>query len=677
MIINRVTLENIRLFKGIHTLNLTPIQNQGKTKPIILIGGKNGSGKTTIFESILLCLYGQKYLGNKITKQKFESYIEKMISSNNHSEDHKQAAIEVEFEFTHFTSSYNYLVRREWKFEDRFSEKLVVKKNGEILSDLEKDQWQDLLNELIPQRFSRLFLFDGEKIQSLIDDETDNLYLKDSFKSLLGLDLVERLKTDLDLYISRYIKSQSSDQENREILELGIKIDDIEKKLLDCQQERAQLQSRYDQIIGEIERQESRVAREGGTFAKKRDHLKDEKVRLDNEIIRVEEELRDLSSGLLPFAITPKYCALLKKHLIEEEKTQALQRSKDLIDKQLEKITSSIQSKQFWKDVSLSASQRNNVITKISNLLTNDIEISSLKSDSPLVHHLSQYDHHLLLQWIGEANEKVPERLTDTTGKLEVLIRKRERTVGSINKAPEDDIIAPLIQKLNEFNQFLGQVQEKLKIKDEEIRDYEFKINEFKRQLKKEQEGIVTFQKLSRRIQFAQKANRILDEYIHQLQLMKISQLSENILTCFSHLLRKEDYIKDIQISNDYSITLFDYEGYAIPKEQLSAGEKEIFAISLLWGLTLTSGRQLPFIIDTPLGRLDSDHRGNLVMDFFQHAGDQMIIFSTDTEIDREYFRILHPHISRAYHLDYSQKEKETEITPGYFWQSELQGSPT
>ena len=171
-------------------------------------------------------------------------------------------------------------------------------------------------------------------------------------------------------------------------------------------------------------------------------------------------------------------------------------------------------------------------------------------------------------------------------------------------------------------------------------------------------------------MQLAQQVTIILNEYMKELQRQKVSQLSDNILSCFTRLIRKEDYVKDIVIDENYAITLYEPDGHAIPKELLSAGEKEIFAVSLLWGLTLTSGRQLPFIIDTPLGRLDSEHRGNLIMDFFQHAGDQMIIFSTDTEIDKEYFRVLQPHIARAYHLDYSKKDRMTTISPVYFWKS-------
>ena len=126
-----------------------------------------------------------------------------MISLNIKTDNQKMAAIEISFVFSTHGKSHEYFVRREWAVTPKFSEILTVKKDGVLLTDIEMDQWQDLLNELIPPRFSRLFLFDGEKIQNLVDDSTDNVYLKDSFKSLLGLDIIERLKTDLGIYLNR------------------------------------------------------------------------------------------------------------------------------------------------------------------------------------------------------------------------------------------------------------------------------------------------------------------------------------------------------------------------------------------------------------------------------------------------------------------------------------------
>jgi len=108
--------------------------------------------------------------------------------------------------------------------------------------------------------------------------------------------------------------------------------------------------------------------------------------------------------------------------------------------------------------------------------------------------------------------------------------------------------------------------------------------------------------------------------------------------------------------------------GETIPTNRLSAGERQLFAISTLWGLARVSGRPLPNIIDTPLGRLDSKHRSNLVDNYFPHASHQVIILSTDEEINQSYLDRIKKHIGRSYKLLYCDKSASTEIRDGYFF---------
>ena len=128
--------------------------------------------------------------------------------------------------------------------------------------------------------------------------------------------------------------------------------------------------------------------------------------------------------------------------------------------------------------------------------------------------------------------------------------------------------------------------------------------------------------------------------------------------------------IKDLTIDDKtYEIRISDRNGHEIKKSGLSAGEKEVFAISLLWGLAQTSQLKLPIIIDTPLSRLDSAHRDNIVNNYFPNAGEQVVILSTDTEIDTNYYRSLKPHLSGAGCLAFDQRQELTTFTTGYFWE--------
>ena len=161
----------------------------------------------------------------------------------------------------------------------------------------------------------------------------------------------------------------------------------------------------------------------------------------------------------------------------------------------------------------------------------------------------------------------------------------------------------------------------------------------------------------------------VLDKYLVRLTEMKVETLCKTVMECFNRLLRKDDLLHNIEINpHTFEVKLHDKSGYTIPREDLSTGEKQILAISILWGLAKTSARPLPVIIDTPLARLDSAHRINLVEGYFPHAAHQVILLSTDTEVDKQLFTMLQPHISHCYHLIYDKGEQRTIPRQEYFW---------
>jgi transcriptional regulator with XRE-family HTH domain len=157
--------------------------------------------------------------------------------------------------------------------------------------------------------------------------------------------------------------------------------------------------------------------------------------------------------------------------------------------------------------------------------------------------------------------------------------------------------------------------------------------------------------------------------------LRTIVKLSKGLSVAPSEIIRRTERstfyhtLRTIRIdAKTFSISLCDRQNRPLQKAQLSAGEKQIYAVSMLWALAKTSGRPLPIVIDTPLARLDSDHRRLLIEHYFPTASHQVIILSTDTEVDQLYFDQLRPAIARVYHLDYDQGAGSTAIKQGYFW---------
>jgi DNA sulfur modification protein DndD len=111
--------------------------------------------------------------------------------------------------------------------------------------------------------------------------------------------------------------------------------------------------------------------------------------------------------------------------------------------------------------------------------------------------------------------------------------------------------------------------------------------------------------------------------------------------------------------------------GKPLSMGRLSQGERQLLATALLWGLAKASGRPLPAVIDTPLGRLDSSHRSHMLNRYFPVASHQVILLSTDEEVDEDSWHRLKPHIGRSYHLKFDDTSRSTTATEGYFWHHE------
>src|SRR5205085_7035875 len=148
-----------------------------------------------------------------------------------------------------------------------------------------------------------------------------------------------------------------------------------------------------------------------------------------------------------------------------------------------------------------------------------------------------------------------------------------------------------------------------------------------------------------------------------------VGRIERLILESFRQLLRKKSLISALHIDpQKFSLELLGADGQAISPDRLSAGERQLLAVSMLWGLARASGRPLPTVIDTPLGRLDATHRINLVERYFPYASHQVLLLSTDEEIDEEHYKTLKPSIGHTYKLEYDDAKGVTSVKPGYFW---------
>ncbi len=652
------------------SFDLSPIKTIGQSKPVIIFGGKNGTGKTTLLEAFKICLYGSSFKGRKMLKTDYNRHVRSRLHRSSDGSKASLASITLEFDYARAGYIDSFLIKRSWKSTDLdMIEGLDIQQNNHPLTEVNEEQWQDFLMELIPPGLSTLFFFDGEKIQNLARGQGENQHIMESMNSLLGIDLIERLRTDIKLYCAKESPDQKAGFETK-TSECENKITALCEQQDEKLQEKAAAQSKIMRINTEIENQELRISTEGGGFASQREQLKVKASLLEQEIELTKERIRTLSSGLLPFAYVPELCQALKNRLIQEEKEQQRQATLNYLSSAANDLTKDIGNTLTLDSLKLSKDEKQLVANEAIRVLRNRIQkLNGAYKEN--IHAVSSVERHDLLSWIDVTLNQVPVEVKALSDRLTELKAEYEKIKGYIFNAPPDDVLKPLFTKLGQLHEELGKLQQQQANLEKESDSIKYQLILAQREQERILNEKTEFDKVNRRLQLAAKTQDVLEEYLQSLRSEKVSEFRDNFLESFNLLFGKENLVSTVAVaSSNFDITLLTAQGNPISKAELSAGERQIYAMAMIWSLAKTSGRPLPFIIDTPLGRLDAEHRNNLMENFFTNASHQIIVFSTNTEIDEHYFDQIQPYIARSYNLEYNSAKGETTVKEGYFWET-------
>jgi DNA sulfur modification protein DndD len=172
----------------------------------------------------------------------------------------------------------------------------------------------------------------------------------------------------------------------------------------------------------------------------------------------------------------------------------------------------------------------------------------------------------------------------------------------------------------------------------------------------------------SRVISHIKKSKNTLEKFKASLISKHIHTLSDEITDCFRLLHRKQKFdLKFVIDSDDFTLSITKPNNLSVSAKTLSAGERQLLAVAILWALAKSSGKTLPTVIDTPLGRLDGPHRQKLIKNYFPKASNQVLIFSTDEEVTKEHYESLKPHIAAEYKINYLEETESSSFEEGYF----------
>jgi DNA sulfur modification protein DndD len=668
MRINQLSITNLGVYRGLNTFDLSP-QNGN----IVLFGGKNGAGKTTLLNSLRLCFYSEKAFPNKKSKTEYLTHIDNLIHKNKIGNVKiSKASVEVIFEFSQAGVRNTFTIIRSWvrtKSKEKILEQLLLKKNGIVFSELPEASWQSFVEDLIPLHLFNLFFFDGENINNLILESMNSSEFKTEIKKMLGLETIQKLHEDLQTYLRQQLKEKSSVTDNANLEKCGKIRDSIEKEIQVQMQEKSKIQSSLGYFSGEVERLENKISKESNGYALEWAKIQSELRHAEAQKIEIKSQIIELSETPLPFSFIPELLSQLKDQLDKETQWQQWNYSQSILSEFIENVNQELSSEGFWSDILLLNPDGKNKLQSKLSLKFNDLTSTPKNiSDIDQIHGFSESEKNQLFQWFSLATSTLPEKSKQLTSKYVTVSQQIKQFSRSIENIPSDDIIRPFINERNQNLIRIGELKAEGQITENNLNRLRFEYSTAQRDLENAYKHIQDETKLNLRVQQINTAIIALEEFNTIQTQRKLRALEELFIKRLIELNRKNDLIKTVHFDErSLSITLVGSQDDVIPLDSLSAGEQQIFAIALLWALRQLSGQPFPVVIDTPLGRLDREHRDKLINQYFPNVSHQVLLFSTDTEVNQKYFNDLKPNISHSYHLSYDSDYGGTIPEKGYF----------
>ena len=658
MIIRKLRLENFGVYAGSHEIDLSPTSHD---KPIVLFGGLNGGGKTTLLDAIQLTLFGKLSRCSTRGSLAYEEFLRRCISHGAAPGSGSCVALEIRQTFD--AQVHEFVITRRWVPSGKgVSETLLVQRDNVVDPDL-AENWLEHVDQFVPVGLAELFFFDGEQIARLAEADNAAQMLTTAINTLLGIDLVDRLEKDLTVYERDVSKGQQNGRFAAEVTGQEVKLATTQEELQRLLFDKARVQTETDQGQKKVEMMEANFHRQGGDLFARRKQLGAEREAIRVQMERIEHEMRELTAGATPLLVVQAQIAKVRSQAVREETAE----NQGLLLTELEKRDRTIASllkRGKFPDAAQS---------RLEALFADDRKRRARASKIERYLNLEKSGLQSLQRLTSEFFEDIRKRSAKLTREHHELNLQALRIEETLARVPDEAAIVQISEQL-------ATVQKELMKKQVEGGLLAERIEKMRRQVEEEERTIAAILEksvsetaaqddASRKIKFAAKVRETMRQFRIRVLERKIKQIEGLILESFQQLLRKKELVTAIKIDPEtYRMTLHGKSGQELHADRLSAGERQLLAVSTLWGLARASGRPLPTIIDTPLGRLDSLHRANLVENYFPYASHQVIILSTDEEIGEKHLATLKPRIARTFELTYSQKTQSTEVVPGYFF---------
>jgi DNA sulfur modification protein DndD len=665
LLFKKLIFDNYKTYYGHQEVNFYIPEDvrQSEKKNIILLGGLNGAGKTTILKAIHYILFGKR----GITESEHKRLFSNVLNNTFYEEGGRDCSATLILEND---------TREEWELKVTWSfnhNKLLIKENRDLtvrkpgaihgkhahVDNIEA--FNKIIDRMIPYHAAPFFIFDGEEIKDIILRQNSE-EMKSAIQKISGMDAYKELLSDLQVVqkdlenkLTSSVSSAKLNNVKKELATVNEEIEKMEKRKRIYLIEKSDLRAKLEELKSIRSQKMSSNSKSRETIVKKQAQLSTELEMTEKEFIN---QFNEYSLNI----ILRNKITKLKKRLRQENEIKQQQ----IISKASLKPYHNFINQLLSKSVNppLTPVQLEQIKKLGEEIWAKENKVKINDNDIKVVHDIAPNDYSLILN-LPIKDKHIITSLINSIDKKKNDINQLET---EIRNAPEAADYSAESNLIDIHTIKLGEIELKLKttlIRLTKANENKTKLlNQFTRLTSNEDDT----EHVAEKLDYTRRLLKVVEQFVRQSTLIKATFIKEEFTSMLSKLFRKQDEFSNIDFDiNTYTIKLFNDRGQEVSIQDRSAGEMQMISSALIWALTKASDLSLPMVIDTPLGRLDSYHRNHLINYYYKELSQQVIILSTDTEITDEYVKLMKNNSYKQYMLDYDEKKKYTIIRDGYF----------
>lgn len=651
--LRRISLRNWKLFERAD-VDLPAVDGE---KPIVLLGGANGYGKSSLLEAVVFGLFGRRVTseldhflrlgGNDRTrKPTYRSALESAFTRTDRARREGFASIELSFD----CEGDGLVLQRKWYFDEQGGlierdEELIlwVGEDGDLLdipAGMEAAHWyqSEIERRVVSAGLAPFFLLDGEQVDRLADSKLGD-QLRFGIERILGLDAMSGLATDLRDYARDRVRDLKGVSERDETLR--IEADRLRHMTQSAAERVARIEVEMAPLIAERDALVELLAIPIGDSHAELQALLEAERRARTECDRLSAAIIEATTLDVPFAMIGRS---LQTKLGQSLADDGIAHGSGAIgpDEDLALLLSRLKE-QLEPDVSVSMS------ALVTSAWAGGVAASSANS---LRHpYLDRSEHREVLgasNRISAGRDHVRELVKGLEAR-EAEVQQLAETIASRRQQDEKraqarDTLSRLSSKLEMTQADLAQARADLARREAEQAPVDAQL----------EEAVLTSRDAAPRLKRSDRARdlaTLADRFVEHAAPQHFERFADAVTQAYRALSHKSDVAK-IEIAPDGKVVILDGTGRDISDLRRSAGESQLFAMALITAVSAIAGPSLPLIVDTPFGRLDTQHRA-LALDAFGNRPGQTILLVQPEEFGARQYEQVGARIAGAIEISY------------------------